>query len=94
MNRHRSLLGLPILSPYNTAASVWSIFITFVDATYVAFLVPIILALSFDNPRVVGFYDWIGTLEIIAGGLKFVNTTTWMAMGVGLIDITYPLAQP
>lgn len=42
--QHRSVLRLPVLSPYSRAYQNWSSMVTTVDATYTAFLVPIIVA--------------------------------------------------
>eukprot|EP00210_Caulerpa_lentillifera_P000916 g886.t1 len=41
---HRSILGLPVLSPYSPTYHTWASLMTSVDATYAAFLVPIIVA--------------------------------------------------
>lgn len=44
MSRHRSILGLPVLSPYSRRHHLWTVMINTIDATYTAFLVPIIVA--------------------------------------------------
>lgn len=78
--RHRSLMGFRVLSPYNHWASAWSIFVTLVDATYIAFVVPILLAFSFGLPRAHGFRNWISLLEICTGKLLFVGKIACVAM--------------
>ncbi|GMH33531.1 hypothetical protein BSKO_01365 [Bryopsis sp. KO-2023] len=63
LEQHRSILGIRMISPYNVLAGIWSVFLTTVDASYTAFLVPIILAFKGGE----GLGQWSRVVEIIAG---------------------------
>lgn len=66
LSRHRSIFGLPMISPKNTWGRLWSIFIIGVDATYTSFIIPVLLAfLGGQRPS-----QPIAILEFVTGGLQ------------------------
>eukprot|EP00210_Caulerpa_lentillifera_P001927 g1852.t1 len=42
--KHKSIIGLPVLSPFSAVANYWLAIIAFVDLTFTAFLVPLLTA--------------------------------------------------
>ena len=61
--KHRSLLGIPMLRPDSSIIHVWTGVITFVDLTYTAFLVP--LSIAFDDIVQGTSLSWLTITDIV-----------------------------
>ncbi|KAI8110821.1 hypothetical protein M9434_004395 [Picochlorum sp. BPE23] len=69
--KHRSLLGIPMLRPDSSIIHVWTGVITFIDLTYTAFLVP--LSIAFDDIVQGTSLSWLTITDIVGTSFYLVD---------------------
>ncbi|CAG9460821.1 unnamed protein product [Pedinophyceae sp. YPF-701] len=74
---HRSMLGLPMVSPSTDFVRYWTLLILVVDSVYSAFIVPITVAFDL-NPA---SWSWASVCDFVAGVIFIANLIIQFSIG-------------